>query len=460
MRRVLVADDDPGVVGLIQAVLKDEGYEVLTATDGEEALALARSHNPDVVLLDVMMPRLDGLEVCRRLRDNPATSHLCVIMLTARTMAADQLGGLDAGADDYVSKPFDALGLPTRIQSVLERARSTPARDPLTRLPGPHTIDEMRKRLRDDNTSFALLHVDLDDFSSFDASFGKERGDEAVRLLAACVHQAVEEASGLKGLVGHLAADRLAVIVDLELGEATASAIVAGWETQRSAGDGDLPFVSVGAALCFGGCSGDDAATAVQATREAKSTPGCSFVTKEVPRAPTDELPAEEPDLASPLLRRARKGGVSPRLWDQLAALNDVTRRAERASVTLAEHPRSVLIVDDDPDIRDVLRLHCELQGFPVIAEAANGREGVKLAELHHPTFVLLDYRMPGMDGEETATRIRAVHPEVKIIAFSGVLWERPSWADGFLAKDHIAEVSPLLGRFLEMGAAERRRRR
>ena len=446
---------------MIQAVLKDEGYDVLTATDGEEALALAQSHNPDVVLLDVMMPRLDGLEVCRRLRDNPATSHLCVIMLTARTMAADQLGGLDAGADDYVSKPFDALELPARIDRVLERARGAPARDPLTRLPGPRTIDEMRRRLRAEKTSFALLHVDLDDFSSFDASFGKERGDQAVRLLAACVHQAVEETSGLKGLVGHLAADRLAVIVDLELGEATASAIVDGWESQRSAGGGDLPFVSIGAALCSGGCSGDDSATAAEATRKAKSIPGCSFVTKEVPRAPADEPAAEpEPDLSSPLLRRARKGGVSPRLWDQLAALNDVARRAERASISLAEHPRSVLIVDDEPDVRDVLRLHCELQGFPVVAEAADGIEAVKLAELHQPTFVLLDYRMPGMDGEETATRIRAVHPDVKIIAFSGVLWERPSWADGFLAKDHIAEVSPLLGRFLEMGAAERRRRR
>lgn len=458
---MLIADDDPGVVGLVNAVLKDEGYDVLTASDGEEALALARTHNPDVLLLDVMMPRLDGLEVCRRLRDNPATSHLCVIMLTARTLAADQLIGLDAGADDYVSKPFDALRLPALIETVLERARATFGRDPVTRLPGPHTIEEMRKKLRDSRTSFALLHVDLDDFSSFDASYGKERGDEALRFLAACVHQAVEQTSGLKGLVGHLAADRLAVIVDADDGDATAAAIVSGWEMQRRAHHGELPFVSIGVALCSAGCSGDDFAVAAEMTREAKSVPGSSFVTKEVPRAHGNEGAQDPPsDSASPLLRRSGRAAVSPRLWDQLAALNDVTRRAERASISLAQHPRSVLIVDDDPDMRDVLRLHCELQGFPVIAEAANGRDGVRLAELHRPTFVLLDFRMPGMDGEETATRIRAVHAEVKIIAFSGVLWERPSWADGFLAKDHIAEVSPLLGRFLEMGAAERRRRR
>lgn len=458
---MLVADDDPGVVGLVEAVLSDAGYEVLTATDGEEALALASGHNPDVVLLDVMMPRLNGLEVCRRLRDTPATSHLCVIMLTARTMAADQLAGLDAGADDYVTKPFDALGLPGRIDSVLERSRSALGRDPLTRLPGPRTIEEMRKRLRDSQTPFALLYVDLENLASFDSDFGKESGNEAVRLLAACVHQAVEETSGLEGLVGHLTTDRLAVIVDVALGEATAAAIVAGWEAHRSARDGRLPVVSIGGALCFERAVGDDAAVASEATREARSTPGCSFLMKEVGRAPRGERPeAPMPGIGSPLLRRAGKGGVSPRLWDQLAALNDVARRAERASLRLAQHPRSVLIVDDDPDIRDVLRLHCELQGFPVVAEAANGRGGIELAELHRPSFVLLDHRMPGMDGEETATHIRAVHPEVKIIAFSGILWDRPSWADGFLAKDRIAEVSPALGRFLEMDAAERTRRR
>ncbi len=459
-RTVLVADDDAGVLGLVQAALQAEGYEVLSAMDGEEALALTMSHNPDVVLLDVMMPRLDGLAVCRRLRDNPATSHLCVIMLTARGLPADQLVGLDAGADDYIPKPFDAVELPTRIESVISRTKHSIPRDPLTRLPTAGTVDEMRRKLRDAKSSFALMYVDVDEFASF-ATQREERGDAAIRMLAACVHQVVEDTAGLRGLVGHVAAHRLAIIVDLEVAEATAAAIVERWHSFASNEDDEVPPVWVGVALCSDGGSEDDSHVAAEMIRQAKATFGSGYALQEVPPSGggTAAAPPEpQADTTAPLLRRAGRGRMSPRLWDQLAALNDVTRGARRTSLSLAQHPRGVLIVDDDADIRELLRLHCELQGFPVIAEAASGRGGVELAELHKPTFVLLDYRMPFMDGEEAAARIRAVHPEVKIIAFSAILLERPTWADGFLTKDQIAELTPLLDRFVDMGAAERRR--
>jgi len=110
--------------------------------------------------------------------------------------------------------------------------------------------------------------------------------------------------------------------------------------------------------------------------------------------------------------------------------------------------------------VRDVLRLHCEIQGFPVVGEAADGGEAVTLVGELMPAFVILDHRMTNMDGDEAATRMRAIHPDVKIIAFSGVLSERPSWADDFLSKEQIAQMTPLLGRFLEMGAAPHRRGR
>lgn len=459
-RRVLVADDDSGVLGLVHDALQAEGYEVLLAADGEEALALAISHNPDAVLLDIMMPGLDGLAVCRHLRDNPATSHLCVIMLTARGLPADQLVGLDAGADDYIPKPFDAVELPSRIESVIARTKGSVPRDPLTRLPTAGTVDEMRGKLRDAKSSFALMYVDLDGFASF-ATQRKERGDTAVRKLAACVHQVVDDTAGMRGLVGHIAADRLAIIVDLEVAEATAAAIVQRWDSFVSKEDDEVPPVSIGVALCGDGGSVEDSRVAAEMTHRAKATLGSAYAMEEVrPSGGAAAAAAPEPqaETTPPLLRRAGRGGMSPRLWDQLAALNDVTRGGPRASLSQAQHPRGVLIVDDDADIRDLLRLHCELQGFPVIAEASSGRAGVELAELHKPAFVLLDYRMPYMDGEEAAARIRAVHSEVKIIAFSAILLQRPTWADAFLTKNHIAEVTPLLDGFVEMGAAERRR--
>lgn len=459
-RRVLVADDDPGVLGLVQAVLLAVGYEVLSATDGEEALALAISHNPDVVLLDVMMPCLDGLAVCRRLRDNPATSRLCVIMLTARGLPADQLVGLDAGADDYIPKPFAAVELPSRIESVLSRTKRSVQRDPLTRLPTAGTVDQMRRKLRDTKNSFALMYVDLDGLASF-AAKRKERGHAAVRMLAACVHQVVEDTAGLRGLVGHVAPGRLAIIVDLEVAAATAAAIVQRWDSLASKEDDEVLPVSIGVALCSDGGSEEDSRVAAEMIRRAKATVGSAYAMQEVPPSGgATAAAAAEPqaETTAPLLRRAGRGRMSPRLWDQLAALNDVTRGGLRTSLSLAQHPRGVLIVDDDADIRDLLRLHCELQGFPVIGEASSGRAGVELAERHKPTFVLLDYRMPYMDGEEAAGLIRAVHPGVKIIAFSAMLLERPNWADAFLAKDHIAELTPLLDRFVEVGTAERPR--
>jgi len=122
--RVLIVDDDPKTVRLIQAYLQKDGYRVATAFDGQEALELAGKVHPDLVVLDLMLPEIDGLEVCRRLR---AESRVPVIMLTARTTEEDRLRGLDLGADDYVTKPFSPRELVARVRAVLRR--SAPAEE-------------------------------------------------------------------------------------------------------------------------------------------------------------------------------------------------------------------------------------------------------------------------------------------------------------------------------------------
>jgi DNA-binding response OmpR family regulator len=118
---VLVADDDPDILTLVGFRLERAGYEVLPARDGEEALALALERQPDLAILDVMMPKLDGYEVTQRLRDNPATSSMPVILLTARVQEADITRGFDAGADDYLKKPFSPQELRARVQAILGR---------------------------------------------------------------------------------------------------------------------------------------------------------------------------------------------------------------------------------------------------------------------------------------------------------------------------------------------------
>jgi two-component system alkaline phosphatase synthesis response regulator PhoP len=117
-KRVLVVDDDTKTVELVKLYLNRDGYRVLTAYDGAEALRLAREGHPDLVVLDLMLPGISGLEVCRTLRDE---SDVPIIMLTARTTDQDKLTGLNLGADDYVTKPFSPKELAARVRTVLRR---------------------------------------------------------------------------------------------------------------------------------------------------------------------------------------------------------------------------------------------------------------------------------------------------------------------------------------------------
>jgi DNA-binding response OmpR family regulator len=118
MRTLLIADDEGGIRSLVRMTLQRKQYEILEAADGEEALALARKHHPELVLLDVMMPGLSGFEVCRALKDDPATADATVVMLTAKAQDADRAEGIAAGADDYFTKPFSPIALLRKIDDV------------------------------------------------------------------------------------------------------------------------------------------------------------------------------------------------------------------------------------------------------------------------------------------------------------------------------------------------------
>lgn len=129
--RILFADDDPTVSGFVDLLLTRAGYTVVRASDGVEVMERIRQFPPDLILLDVLMPRLDGLEVLRALRDNPDTSQIPVIMLTQKTRVEDRVKGLESGADDYVPKPFEPQELLARIDSLLRRSEKVRALGPL-----------------------------------------------------------------------------------------------------------------------------------------------------------------------------------------------------------------------------------------------------------------------------------------------------------------------------------------
>jgi phosphate regulon transcriptional regulator PhoB len=131
-QRVLIVEDEPDIRDLLVFHLEREGYQVTKSRSGVEALRLAQASPPDLVLLDLMLPEMDGLEVCRRLRRDPATQAVPIVMLTARGDEVDRVLGLELGADDYVVKPFSPRELVARIRAVLRRARPSPGTAPTT----------------------------------------------------------------------------------------------------------------------------------------------------------------------------------------------------------------------------------------------------------------------------------------------------------------------------------------
>ncbi|MBT5710998.1 response regulator, partial [Candidatus Poribacteria bacterium] len=146
--KVLVVDDEPDILDLVELTLVSEGFDVVTATDGAEALAAAHAEGPDLVLLDVSMPDLDGFEVMQALRGSPTTREIPVIMLTARAQISDKLRGLSSGADDYITKPFEPSDLVARVTAALGPAPSAGVEDvsaPLEQWSGE--IEELARHL-------------------------------------------------------------------------------------------------------------------------------------------------------------------------------------------------------------------------------------------------------------------------------------------------------------------------
>lgn len=154
----LVVDDEPPLVRLVSAYLEREGFSVSTAADGEEALRLARERPPDVVVLDLMLPGIDGLEVCRRIR---TFSDAYVVMLTARAEELDKIVGLSTGADDYVTKPFSPGELVARIRAMLRRPRADQTRTG-TRRVGDLEIGPLAREVTRDGRSIALTRLEFD----------------------------------------------------------------------------------------------------------------------------------------------------------------------------------------------------------------------------------------------------------------------------------------------------------
>ncbi|MDP3486737.1 MAG: response regulator, partial [Bacillota bacterium] len=206
-KRILVVDDNRLIVNLLRANLLTSGYGVITASDGFSALRAAVSERPDLILLDVMMPEMDGFEVARQIRNNTLIAHVPIIMLTARGSVDSVVEGLDAGADDYISKPFEMTEVLARVKAHLRRSRSERSLSPLTGLPGNITIVDTLKQLVEKDEPYAVVYIDIDNFKSFNDSYGFLQGDEAIKLLASSILASVQKYGNKDDFVGHIGGD-------------------------------------------------------------------------------------------------------------------------------------------------------------------------------------------------------------------------------------------------------------
>ena len=232
--QILVVDDDPDIARFVEVNLRSAGYDVSVAGDGEEALEKAGAIRPDLVLLDVMMPRIDGFEVAQRLRKNPQTANTSIIMLTAKALSADKVTGLQAGADDYIIKPFDPIELLARVKGTLRRAKEMRNLSPLTGLPGTIRIQEEIERQVREGRPFAVLYCDLDHFKTYNDQKGFVRGDRLIQSTAKLIQDAVVANDGTEGFVGHVGGDDFVAIVDPESAERVARSICERFDAVRT----------------------------------------------------------------------------------------------------------------------------------------------------------------------------------------------------------------------------------
>lgn len=223
---ILVVDDEPHIVQILKFTLEKAGYQVFTAINGEEGLQQVKDLQPSLVILDVMMPVMDGYEVCRKMRDDFKMNQIPIIMLSAKGDLAERVRGLEGGANDYLIKPYSNDELLLRVSNCLEWNQKQKEANPLTGLPGNTAIDrELMKRIANQKP-YSFLYVDIDNFKGFNDHYGYQKGDEIIFFVSAILRKAVEKLGSKEDFIGHIGGDDFVLISDPSRAEFIAQYII------------------------------------------------------------------------------------------------------------------------------------------------------------------------------------------------------------------------------------------
>ncbi len=399
--RILVVEDDLDISQMLCLYFNSQGYEVLTVARGNDALEICRNKQPNAVILDIMLPDMDGFDVCRELRGNLRTSHIPIIFLTQKDERSDKIAGLELGADDYITKPFDVEELNLRVQAVIRRARATSLTHPTTALPSTKLIDEQLEQLviSDD---WALLHIVINHIDAFIRTQDIIAQDDFLRFIALNLNKAVEACGTPGDFIGHTSGNEFIIITT----PAAAADIKAEFScrfNQRVLTFYDFVTRERGYAV-YTDHEGNQHQAPLMSLSVGVLTAADGFFT----------------DIRT-LVAEARRRTVCESQWYQTPGLSDSVAHlptAEPIHSSLALGTTDIfsaetlskgriLVVEDDLHAIILLRNYFELEGYDVLT-AMCGEEALDVCRRNLPNVVLLDVMLLGMDGYDVCRELRA----------------------------------------------------
>jgi len=210
--KILIVEDDLDVAEMLNAYFRVQGYEVFTVNWGEDGVRAAQTVLPDLMILDIRLPDIDGYEVARRVRMDRRTNEIPIIFLTEKRERADRLQGFEVGADDYITKPFDVQELRLRVRNALKRVSQGSLTNPVSGLPeGPLVEERLSEVIH--KSGWALLQVSISYLEAFREAYGFVASDDVLRAISLMIHNTVKEAGSPDDFIGHLSPTDFVVVV-------------------------------------------------------------------------------------------------------------------------------------------------------------------------------------------------------------------------------------------------------
>jgi len=210
--RILVVEDDFDISNMLRIYFGGQGYEVQVAPRGNDALTMTRKQLPNLIVLDIMLPDMNGYDVCRELRETTRTSHIPIIFLTQKDERSDKIAGLELGADDYITKPFDIEELKLRVQNSINATNRVAQLNPISNLPMGRLIEDHLRNLMRSNKGWAYIDMKINNFDPFTEVYQFVAGDDVLRFVALLMNEVVDELGTPEDFLGHPGKDNFVLI--------------------------------------------------------------------------------------------------------------------------------------------------------------------------------------------------------------------------------------------------------